>query len=177
MSQRIHQSKFINPLAWFLITCSGAATLVTFMQSIMVSLVFSKVFSKIHLPPLPENTPKIFSLFVENVHCFFYAGFVFSMLGLIASIGLLKRKNWARILIIALMIGFIIFQILSGVFSFQVVDQFPSTEGAPFDVKLIARVIQIGTLLFSLVLIVFVVWVIKKLSTAPVINEFTFSRH
>lgn len=94
-----NKSPFITILSWCLITFSGIGIICTFFQ--LVALTFI----------LPDAIPEITSWQTTPISSFCahhfreIIAFSFSLFvtGLIASIGLLRRKSWARILVMLLL--------------------------------------------------------------------------
>jgi hypothetical membrane protein len=95
---------------------------------------------------------------------FFLTFLVVSVIILMCSIGLLKRKNCARILFIILMIFGIILS-LGGIF-FQKTPARPETSGA------ILMVIRIISAIVGTGMIILYSWIIKKLLSSNIKKEF-----
>jgi hypothetical protein len=127
--------------------------------------------------PDGQHIPPLFRLMFENIRLVFLGFFVVTSVTLIASIGLLRRKNWARLLFIGLMAFGIVWS-LGGI----VLQQFLFPEaphGLLMDdpgfaltftpvlliMKIASAVIAIGmSLLFG--------WIIRKLSSPVIRAEF-----
>jgi hypothetical protein len=94
-----NRSTFVTVVAWIFIVGSGFATLVSAMQNVMFHLVFKDD----ELAQVPDELPGIAAFMFENFQLVVLAVLLVSLSILISSIGLLKRKNWARLAFIVLM--------------------------------------------------------------------------
>tara|TARA_R110002049_G_scaffold81882_2_gene208238 strand:- start:74 stop:547 length:474 start_codon:yes stop_codon:yes gene_type:complete len=148
-----------------MILISGFATLITLMQNIMMYVL-----------PFPEEELTENSDMMDYV--FYYSEIIVAVFLLIAiwtlisSIGLLKRKNWARISMICIFIFAIVWTIFSS--SIQWFYFFDTKlfdfSGASLDIpSIIATVIL---LIMIITLTVLFIWLIKKLTSQNIKNEF-----
>src|SRR5215813_11094043 len=98
------RSTFVTVLAWIFIVLSSFATLVSILQNIMIALVFPAAEMQAAATQAKSHpgVPWIASWMFEHFQVFFLFFFVMAAISLAASIGLLKRKNWARLLFVSL---------------------------------------------------------------------------
>ena len=109
------RSTFVTVLAWIFIVLSGFATFMTLLQSVMVFAMlhapgFGDAMAKANQAP---NAPPFAAFFTRYFFVVFVFFFVVSAATLASSLGLLWRRNWARIVFIVMM-GFGIFWNLVG---------------------------------------------------------------
>ncbi len=100
-------STFVTVIAWIGIVISGFSTLMALLQSIMFTFIMNEGFDEAlnaSQAEQNENMPPIFAFMANNFEYLFYLFFLISFFSFIASVGLLKRKNWARISIIGLLV-------------------------------------------------------------------------
>ena len=96
------KSNFITITAWLFIIGTGFASFMAVMQNVMFHIMFKdEDFSN---APVPEEAPSIFRLFFENPQLFFIIFLIICIAMFVSSVGLLKRKNWARIVFICFLI-------------------------------------------------------------------------
>jgi hypothetical protein len=170
------QSSFVTVLAWIFIALSGMGVLIAIIENIMVPVMF---------PPMPPNTnglPPFASFITTNLKLLLIVALVMAVATLIVSIGLLRRRNWARILfIVALALG-IVWSVLG--IAFQAVKlgsfdpmlaELPTQPGVPafrhgFRTMIIAM--QIFGSLISIGFIVLYGWLIKRLVSPAIVVEF-----
>ena len=117
MAAENSKSTFVTALAWIGIVFSGFGTFITIVQNIMLKFLMPKL-------PIEQlmnehnnsvQVPETARFMFQHFDLFFLAMFLASLFVLIASIGLLKRKNWARVAFIAILaIGQAILQQDSG---------------------------------------------------------------
>lgn len=158
-----NKSTFVTVLSWLFIVGSAFATFGSLMQNIMFSVVFKDEFSKI-----PQNA----SFFAGHFQVVLVVFFLLSILMLVASVGLLKRKNWARIIFIVFlafgivwMVGALVFQ----VFFFNTIP--PEFPDDPTFQKAQAFM-NVFISIFSVVISALFIWIIKRLLSAEVKEEF-----
>src|SRR5438874_2556777 len=93
------RSTFVTVLSWVLIVGSGFFTLIAVMQALMMLFVMPMEWSK-GPPKGIEAFPPIAQFLLSNVRLFFLLNWLAIIFTFASSIGLLHRKNWARIAII-----------------------------------------------------------------------------
>lgn len=173
------RSGFVSVVAWIFIVLSGFGTLIGILQNVMVAFLFpmKEMQQAIHdpkgppVPPVAEFMFGHFQLIVATM-------LLVMATVLITSIGLLRRKNWARKLFIFFMALGIIWQLLGLAFQLVFFSEFPQMPppGAPADfaggtqtVLVVIELLSVGmaltfTLLFG--------WIIKRLLSKEVKEEF-----
>ena len=148
-----------------MILISGLAIFFSLMQNIMMYML-----------PFPNEELSEQSDLMDYV--FYYSEIIFAIFMLIAiwtfisSIGLLKRKNWARISMICIFVWAILWTITSSSFQwFYFFDiQFSDFSEVSLD---IASIIATAVFLVLIItLTVLFIWLIKKLISQNIKNEF-----
>ncbi len=159
------KSNFVSILAWILILISGFATLMTLMQNIMMYVL-----------PFPEEELTENSDLMDYV--FYYSEIIVAVFLLIAiwtllsAIGLLKRKNWARISMICVFIWAIIWTVSSTTiqwFYFFDAELF-DFSGTSLDTPSIIVTAIVLVIIVSLTILCG--WLIKKLTSQNIKAEF-----
>lgn len=99
------RSTFVTVVAWVFIALAGMATLMTALQSVMVLLLFP-------LDEIRQNAPQnatfetmpVWARFMfTHIELWFLFCFTVSATTVVAAIGLLRRRNWARILFVGVL--------------------------------------------------------------------------
>ncbi|MDR2710892.1 MAG: hypothetical protein LBB65_06145, partial [Burkholderiales bacterium] len=93
------RSTFVTVLAWIFIVLSGFYTLISIFQNIMIQTVFRSAgfFDPASRSPPTPGTPAFFKFMFDHIHWLFLFFLLLFAFMLICSIGLLKRRNWARL--------------------------------------------------------------------------------
>jgi len=105
-SAALNRSTFVTAVAWIFIALAGFATFISLLQALMFTLVSPAA----QFPPFARTSPPfqemplILRFMMQNVHMFFVAFWSLAALTLLSAIGFLRRKNWARLVFIALMV-------------------------------------------------------------------------
>ena len=98
------RSTFITVLAWLSIIGAAGATLVSLMQAAMYFLPFrDKVAAAPTHWPGTEQMPALAQFFFSHPEIFITAFWFLSVLTFISAVGLLWRKNWARVYFIVVL--------------------------------------------------------------------------
>lgn len=162
------RSPFVTVCSWISIVCSGA--------SLAGALFYGALFFM-----FVKAEPTLITKFQKlgwQAPAFLAAYVILPALGIIASVGLLKRRNWARVLYIILLVlssCYLLFTAMT-----TLVQGLPSHLG---DVPVeqmpdlqnqfrIIRFTQIGGSVFALIVAVACSLLIKKLLSAPIREEF-----
>ena len=99
-------STFVTVLAWVSIILTGLMTLTTLFQNLMAwTIMRSEAARSGGADPSDlEDRPRLFAWIASHVELWFGFWFVVSVVALIASVGLLRRRSWARRLYLLLLI-------------------------------------------------------------------------
>jgi hypothetical protein len=166
-------SQFVTVLAWFSIVASALMLLVSAMQNIMLHVFFPpnalSLVSEADARMLPPFAMFMFSHFKAIVFAFF----VLSVILLASSIGLLKRKNWARLVFVSLLVVGIAWTVGSLFLQQSMLVSMPRVEGPEGkhieDFMWIFRGIMI---VFAAVFTAIHGWLIYKLCSPSIRAEF-----
>ena len=168
------RSAFVSVLAWIFIIGAGFASFVSIMQVIMVSTMFSGD----EFQSIPDDAPAMEKFMSQYFHLFVYGFCALTIFTFISAIALLKRKNWARLAFIAILAFGVLWQVGGLFMQFAMFSDFPSSpESQGFeDFERMSTIIRWFSLVMALAISGLFVWVIKKLTTQPIIGEFTLNK-
>ena len=174
------RSGFVTALAWTFIVLAGFATLLAILQNIMIALVFpvEEISSAMQQAEKDHPAPWLARFMFGNIRLFFALFLAIPALTLVAAIGLLKRRNWARLLFVGIM-GFGILWNLAGLaVPFLVFSSLtPTPDGAPGEfrdhVEILVKVMIGFGIVIAIAFSVLFGWIIKRLVAAEVRREFS----
>lgn len=172
------RSTFITVLAWLAIAGSGFMVFISMMQAAIFLVVFR---DKLPIPnrgwPRREQLPPFVQFILSHPELFFVTFWLLAVSTLIASVGLLRRHNWARFyFIVVLTLGCV--WNLGGIWlQRQMLAVMPtSIRGAPtefaHDFELAGTVISIGSTIIAIAITVLFVWLIMRLVSPTIRAEF-----
>ncbi len=172
------KSVFVDVVAWISIVMNSMILLAAIGLGSFFYMVFSSFDQGPSLTDVPDSEP-VFSI-PEFIFGYTDLIVVFILLiaaiPLVSSIGLLLRKNWARLLFIVILgLNMLagIFSLIAQFFVYGYVPLFPgNTTGADFQLDLMLNTITLFSTVFSLLITGFYGWIIWKLATPPIIDEF-----
>lgn len=160
-STRNNQSSFVSVLAWIFIVLSSFAILVSLLQNILVNTTGL---------PTDHDGPWL--------QLFLAISLIVLIDILIAAIGLLKRKNWARVAFIILL-GIIILFNIGGLVLQQIIFSSMFQETTPGDsidswsqLESISMMIRVFSAVIVIGLSVLFGWIIKRLLSPSIKQEF-----
>ena len=171
------RSTFVTVVAWIFIVLSGFMTAISILQNIMIQTVFNRpeMERALHSQP-PPGTPPFATFMSAHFQLFFFAFLIVSVATLVSSIGLLNRKNWARLVFVGLLVLGIVWNLGGMVLQFatfsSMQDSFVSQPGFP-DMKPFFIAIVVVSVLFAVVVSGLFGWVVKRLLSPAVAAEFT----
>jgi hypothetical protein len=162
------QSTFVTVLAWLVIVFAGMSTLAGLLQSALVGMMMT---------PLSESEaqtmPPLMRVVFANFDWLIYANTTLSAAALATGIGLLKRKEWARLVTIAMLIFSIVGTIALVIAQqFFIAAIFPEGPDMPADVQSVMLAMRVGTAIFGLLFIVLHGWLTFRLLSPAVRAEF-----
>jgi hypothetical protein len=181
-SQTLIKSTFVNGLAWIFIVLSGFATLMGILQNILVHLMFSpeiqaSMQASVEAAYKTKDASAITQFMLRNFKWIFLFSLIIPATLFISSIGLLKRKNWARLLFIAIMAFGIFWNICGFVLNLAM---FPTmsdmSSNTPPDLKAHFATFSIVTTviggIIALGISILLGWIIKRLISPDIKQEF-----
>jgi hypothetical protein len=174
------RSTFVTVVAWTFIAITGFASFIAVLQALMFAFVFP---ADLVAPPEStkalEEMPGFFRFMFQHIKWFFVFFWSLSVATLICAIGLLRRKNWARLAFVAIMVIGIVWN-LSGIWlQEQMMSSFPKPPvedprlvefQAGFETMMtIMRFAMAG---FSIGMALLFGWITKRLVSRSVRAEF-----
>jgi hypothetical protein len=170
------KSTFVTGVAWIFIALAGFATFISILQNIMITLMFpvEEMDQNLSRPEVQENMPAFANFIFSNIRFFFVGILVVSGTTFISAIGLLKRKNWGRIIFIAIMaLGIVwnIFALVLQQFMMPSMTEISGPSGTNFETMM--TIMRVFTFLMALGISILFGWIIKKLLSPNIRQEFT----
>ena len=171
----VERSTFVTVLGWILICLAGFSLFGSVMQAVLVVFVLPS------FPTLVENGAEDIVIPDDDpfwIVMLVFIGFMMLLqsIFLYASIALLRRRNWARIVtIVFLFLGLawsLFFIIAAAVGFFGPIDAPTGTEEFPAGMETIFRVMGVVFLIAGAGVAVLFVWLIKRLMSLQVKREF-----
>ena len=174
----VPRSAFVTGLAWTFIGLAGFATLISVLQNIMIFLIFPVEEMRMAVKEVREaqGMPAGFSFMFEYMWLLFVLFLFISATTLVSAIGLLKRRNWARLVFIGIMAVGILWNLGSLAMPFLMTSWMPAPEHAPpeflevFD--LVWKIMMAVSILMGLAFAALFGWIIKRLVSAEIKSEF-----
>jgi magnesium-transporting ATPase (P-type) len=174
------RSAFVTALAWVFIVLAGFATLISALQNVMIAVMFpvAEMQAAADQAKNDERMPWLAAFMFQNIRLFFFAFLVLCVVTLTAAIGLLKRKNWARVLFIALMGLGVLWNIGGVVFSIVFFSSLPPTPAtAPYgfgdQFEVMSKVIIGFNIVLAVGFTVLFGWISKRLFSRDIRREFS----
>lgn len=97
------RSTFVTTLAWLTIVPSALGVLVATLQNVLINTVVPMDQMALLTGPEAEHMPAFAVFMLEHMRAMLAAFWLATVVSLASGIGLLRRKEWARLLFIALM--------------------------------------------------------------------------
>ena len=168
------RSTFVTTIAWIFIVLAGFATLMSILQNVMIALVFP--LAQFQAAAVPRGLPWFAAWMFQHIQVFFLFFFVMAASGLAAAIGLLMRKNWARLLFIALMVLAIAWNVgglvLAAFFFSSFGQAFPAGLPEAGHFAIMFKVMFAINVVIMVAFACLFGWIIKRLTSESIRREF-----
>jgi len=173
------RSGFVTALAWIFIVLAGFSTFISVLQNIMLTVMFStEEFGALTREAQNvQEMPAVFRFMFANFRFFFLGFLIVSATTLVSAIGLLKRKNWARLIFVGIMTVGIVWNLSSLAMPFvmsSVMSGMPTA--APSDIHdnfmLMWNIMMIVSIVICLAFAALFAWIIKRLVSQDIKSEF-----
>lgn len=172
------RSQFVTVIAWIFIVLGGFTTLISLLQNILVNTVIPLEQMQAQMATSPTPIPPMVGALMEHIRLFFFAFLVLASTTLVSAVGLLRRRNWARRIFIAILALGILWNI-AGLFLQQTMMsemQAFQPPGAPADIQQQMRGMMAATQVFSAIFALgfslLFGWIIKRLTSPGIVAEF-----
>lgn len=168
------RSGFVTGLAWIFIAVSGYLTLTAVLQNVMVAHFLPQIGFDATAGDV--RIPAVIRFMFGHMQLVAAVILLLAATTLAASIGLLKRENWARQLFIVLMALGIAWNVMSLIMP-QLMLSGVAGIAAPASFREQLVIIRVVVFVVSLVeasaFSAVFWWIIRKLRSAPIVAEFT----
>ncbi|MDB9822291.1 hypothetical protein OAC89_01145 [Deltaproteobacteria bacterium] len=169
------RATFVTVLSWVFIVLAGFATVISILQNIMITLMFSvgEISQTLNNSEVQGEMPAFANFIFSNIRLFFFGFLVVSCTTFISSIGLLKRKNWGRIIFIVIMSLGIVYNIFALVLQQFMIPSISEMAG-PYDSHFgtMMTIMRVFTFLMAVGISILFAWIIKKLVSPTIRREF-----
>ena len=169
------RSTLVTVVAWIFIVLAGFATLISLLQNIMIQTMFDGSQMDQALQARPADMPAISFFIASHMRLFFVLFLLMSAVTLAASVGLLLRRNWARLAFVAIMILAIVWNLggllVQAMMIPGMLDKFAEAPGPP-DMQPFLYVMFGVTVLIAVGISVLFAWIAKRLLSPAVRGEF-----
>ncbi len=168
------KSTFVTVVAWLFIIFSAMGILIMLMEGFVFSMLpFDKLAEAggVHGATPPPFAPVFFKAFLGWIIA---VALLFQGWVLVSSIGLLMRKNWARISFIVFLVLSLIWNGLYLIFAVLMavgVQFIPETSGV-LDMRPFMQAFMGMLAVIMLAFIVLFAWILKKLTSEDIRKEF-----
>jgi hypothetical protein len=98
----VAHSRFVSVVGWVFIVVSALGTITAMIQNIVVHALGPQVGILSHASP-PPNASWFTVLVMSHLNFYFAVLFAIFVITFVSSIGLVKRRNWARLAFVGLM--------------------------------------------------------------------------
>jgi hypothetical protein len=174
------RSTFVTVVAWSFITIAGFASFIAILQALMFFFFFpADMFRVPESAKGLEEMPAFFRFMLQHMKWFFVFFWTLSVVTLICAIGLLRRKNWARLAFVAIMALGIAWN-LGGIWlQEQMMSSFPKPPvhdprmaefHAGFETMMTVMRFAMG--IFAIAMSALFAWIIKRLVSRSARAEF-----
>ncbi len=174
------KSTFVNVVSWIFIVMSGFWTFIVFVQNILVQVTFpqKQVAYTMQNSEQANQIPSLVRFLISNLDFVLFGLLVLSFSLFCSSVGLLRRRNWARVLFI----GFLFFGLLGVLIG--VIVQFVifasvyriSGDEISANVRNLIILTRGASVMVALVVSFFFGLIIKKLCSKEIRHEFVSER-
>lgn len=175
-----HRSTFVTVVAWTFIAIAGLTSFIAVLQALM----FVFVFPADQFPPVESangfgDMPVFFQFMSRHIIWFFAIFWSLSVLTLVSAIGLLRRKNWARLVFVALLVVGIAWNLASIWLQEQMMSSFPmppvqDPHAAEFEAgfETMMTIMRFAMAAFGIAISLLLAWIVKRLVSRSVRAEF-----
>lgn len=176
MTTKEVRSTFVDVLAWLFIIFSGFGALVIALEIAFFQFIFNSEQMQQTFANAANSSHFDTSIFMAILHGILGFLLLLSIVMLASSIGLLKRKNWARVFFIVMLVIGIIWNLLGAIGQILITLLLHlGLHDAPPETANVASVFTVASVIgvvFAIGFCVLFGWIIKRLRTPAIVAEF-----
>ena len=166
------KSSFINILAWTSIVFSGFGIVMGILQNILMQTVMKDNNFQDAIKESGQQLPPMMVAMFEHMDTIMMLTLILTIFIFVTSIALLKRKNWARVAFIVLLILNIVWTVVNGFMQFDMLKGMGQIEGVPPEFQQIQSVMGIVMGLMLIAMSILYLYLIKRLNSKEIKEEF-----
>jgi uncharacterized membrane protein len=176
----VPRSTFVTVVAWIFIVLSGFAACISLLQNVILGLMPRDAFKSLQQDTMFAHTvPSGPRFMLAHVQLVVFVMLVVCLITLASSIGLLRRRNWARLLFIGLLGLGILYNVASVFMQDSMMSSFNTsfpTDSAFGQTRQqftqMMQAFKAASLIFTVGLTALFAWIIAKLLSRSVRDEF-----
>ena len=172
METQKKQSSFVKVLAWFLIVINGLGVLLGIAQNVMVQMFMQDKHFQNSMNGQDNGLPPLMSSMFEHMDLMVMGTLALAIVAFVASIALLKRKNWARLFFIVLFSLAIVWSFISFYMQYDLMSSMSAGQDVPADFATMQKTMMMVSGAISVALIALYVYIIKRLRSESIKSEF-----
>ena len=175
METQKKQSSFVKVLAWFLIVINGLGVLIGIAQNVMLQTVMKdKNFQDSMQGMNGEESgfPPLMSSMFEHMDLMVMGTLALAIVAFVASIALLKRKNWARLFFIVLFGLGIVWSLVGAYMQYDLMNSMNVGGEIPEDFATMKNTMMMVNGAITIAFIALYVYIIKRLHSEQIKSEF-----
>ena len=166
------KSSFINVFAWISIVFSGFGILIGILQNVLMQTVMKDNNFQDAIKESDQQLPPMMVAMFEHMDTIIMLTLILTIFIFVTSIALLKRKNWARVAFIVLLILNIVWTVVSGFMQFDMLKGMGQIEDVPPEFQQAQSVMGVVMGLMLLAMIILYLYLIKRLNSKEIKEEF-----
>jgi hypothetical protein len=172
----VPRSLFVTIIGWLGVSFGTMGVLICMLQLVMLAVILPD-FAALTNDPQMAQMPPLMRWMFEHFRLFIAMNLTVFVVILVASIGLLRRRNWARLTVVGLLVAGILANFAGLALQHVAMEQMAAIPGAtaPPDLEVYTAMstFMLGFGMFFVAIIALVHgWIAWKLLSAPIRREF-----
>lgn len=163
---------FITLISWVFILIGGFIALGTLMQSLMLTFLFSNEEFAAAMQLSSQDMPAQAAFMLDHIRSISWLAFAVAALLVGASVGMLRRKNCARLLFIGMMWLFAVMTVTMAAVQLGYLDNLSAGKDVPAGFIKLMQATKLMSLLFGIGLGVLFGWLAWRLGRPAIKAEF-----
>ena len=173
MNNKPKQSFFINIFAWISIVFSGFSIVIGIKQNMIIMRVMKDIGLEEMSQNIPDDMPPMMAIMFGNIELIAMGTLVLAIITFISAIALLKRKNWARLFFIVLLVVGILWNVIGGYMQFDMMGSMMfAGEEIPAEMQSMQSTMKIVIGVMIVAILALHIYLIKRLSSDEIKGEF-----
>ena len=165
-------SMFVTVTAWIFIVITGLGVLALLLQNLLLATLMASPEVQHALNDLPTHTDGATTFIVRHMRAIAAAMLALVGIALVSAIGLLQRRNWARLCFVGVLVVAVLYQLGRLAYVWLMPLPMPQSPDGSVNLASMMDTLRVASTVMAMALTLVASWLVIKLCSPAIRAEF-----